>query len=210
MLPRLTVQFRADVASGKIERALDDGEYKTLPALAAAYGISTHAVRAIAPRLFSDARERRAKARAEEIALSRRKREHERAARLRQAEAAADKQAPRHTPKAAKPDPSTMTPADLLAWRKGHGFTQRDAAYRLGMTLRPYQYHEAGTTRGGFKIPRIPRTIELATMGLDMALRVAKLREQEGAPEPVDAEQILRVYRAAGGRDDARAAQGVA
>lgn len=103
-----------------------------------------------------------------------------------------------------------MTPGALAEWRRGHGLSQRDAAHMLGIALRPYQYHEKGETRGGFRPPWVPRWLELATKGLDMELRVNKLRLTEAKPEPVDAKQIARIYRTLAGDDDAGGTEGVA
>jgi DNA-binding XRE family transcriptional regulator len=72
--------------------------------------------------------------------------------------------------------PSSMAPADLRAWRKGHCLTQPDACKLLGISLRPYQHAENGNTRGGFKVPKVPRLIELATKGLDVELRLVRYR----------------------------------
>lgn len=35
-----------------------------------------------------------------------------------------------------------MTPATLLAWRRSHNYTQREAAEALGVALRSYVYWE--------------------------------------------------------------------
>ena len=72
--------------------------------------------------------------------------------------------------------PGKMTPAQLVDWRKAHGFSQQDAAAMLGMSRRPYQYLEGGETRGGFRPPTIPRTVELAIKGLDVELRLLRYR----------------------------------
>jgi transcriptional regulator with XRE-family HTH domain len=72
--------------------------------------------------------------------------------------------------------PATMAPTDLLAWRKSHGLSQEDASNLLGMARRPYQYLEQGKTQAGMRLPKIPRLIELATKGLDMELRVIRMK----------------------------------
>lgn len=114
------------------------------------------------------------------------------------------------TPKLAGPVSSAMTPEALRAWRAGHGFSQKDAAHYLGMAPRDYQYRESGRTRNNYRMPFVERWIELATKGLDMELRLAKLRKQEGEASPVDAAKVTRLYRTLGGKDDAGRAKGVA
>lgn len=110
------------------------------------------------------------------------------------------------TPHLAAPVRATMTPAQLIEWRQGHGLSQQDAAHLLGMALRPYQYREAGATRGGYRVPRVDRLIELATKGLDMELRVAKMlaRTETRRAGPIDEEQVASLYRTLAGHDDAK------
>ena len=79
------------------------------------------------------------------------------------------------SPKIAKIPPS-MTPADLLAWRKGHGLSQEDACNMLGISRRPYQYAEKGVTQAGYRLPTVSRILELAVKGLDAELRLVRHR----------------------------------
>lgn len=54
-----------------------------------------------------------------------------------------------------------MTPADLKAWRGRMGLTQPDLARRLGVTLRAYQYWEAGErSNPGLLLVRALRDLE--------------------------------------------------
>lgn len=108
--------------------------------------------------------------------------------------------------------PSTMTPADLVAWRKGHGFSQEDAANLLGIARRTYLHLERGNTRGGYKLKNIPRRDALAVRGLDSELRILKfrlgrrtLRDDEDGREPIGSGD-----RADPGHLDAGATEGVA
>jgi transcriptional regulator with XRE-family HTH domain len=72
--------------------------------------------------------------------------------------------------------PARMTPAELIAWRKQHGFSQEDAGNMLGVARRTYLHYERGDTRGGYKQPTVPRLVELAIKGLDAELRIVKYR----------------------------------
>ena len=116
------------------------------------------------------------------------------------------------------PIPGTMKPGELISWRKGHGFSQADACALLGISRRTYQHYELGNTRGGFSLPRLPRIVELAIRGLDVELRVLKMRagglslaemkaEAVADEKPdracADGQSLRRGDRAAGRRDDA-------
>lgn len=56
-----------------------------------------------------------------------------------------------------------MTPANLNDWQRRHGFTRAQAAARLGISRRMYQYYAAGERP-------IPRTVELATRAINAGL----------------------------------------
>ncbi len=53
-----------------------------------------------------------------------------------------------------------MTPAQFKAWRKQHGFKQKEAAEKLGLKKRMIQYYETGQRNG--KTVEIPLYIRLA------------------------------------------------
>lgn len=65
-----------------------------------------------------------------------------------------------------------MTPAELKVWRKQRGLIQRDAGALLGISKRTYNALETGINRGTALIT-VPRTIELATRGLDDEMKAA-------------------------------------
>ncbi|MEM7696386.1 MAG: helix-turn-helix transcriptional regulator [Pseudomonadota bacterium] len=53
-----------------------------------------------------------------------------------------------------------MTPDQFRAWRKAHGWKQRELADRLGLKRRMIQYYERGDRDG--KQVEIPKTVRLA------------------------------------------------
>lgn len=53
-----------------------------------------------------------------------------------------------------------MTPQQFRAWRKAHGWKQKDLADRLGLKRRMIQYYERGDRDG--KTVEIPKTVRLA------------------------------------------------
>jgi transcriptional regulator with XRE-family HTH domain len=60
-----------------------------------------------------------------------------------------------------------MTPDKLRQWRKARGLTQNNLAALLGLSRSAYIYLEKGDPRRKDKSLTIPRTAELALMGLD-------------------------------------------
>lgn len=64
----------------------------------------------------------------------------------------------------------TLTSGALREWRERHAFTQETAARALGLSRRTLAYYEQGDKP-------IPRTVALATRGLD-----AELSPSDGAP----------------------------
>ena len=110
-------------------------------------------------------------------------------------------------PRVMRQIPASMKPADLRNWRKGHGYTQPEAARLLGLSPRTYTYHETGTTRAGYRVPTVPRLVELAIKGLDAELRLVKYRMQRQAQ---DGKPLDPGVGAHSGHDDAGGSAGVA
>jgi transcriptional regulator with XRE-family HTH domain len=54
-----------------------------------------------------------------------------------------------------------MTPAKLIQWRKNLGWSQTDAVDALGISVRAYQYLEAGVTSRARPLKFIPKLTEL-------------------------------------------------
>lgn len=57
-----------------------------------------------------------------------------------------------------------MTPRQLLSWRNRLGLSQKEAAGALGLSLRAYQYQEAGERQ------KIPRYLALACAAIAFGL----------------------------------------
>jgi len=80
-----------------------------------------------------------------------------------------------------------MTPKQFRAWRKALGFSQKEAAERLGLQRRVVQYYEKGSRDG--KPVAISKAVSLAcysiTCGVsDFDGRTINWQDDETASEP--------------------------
>lgn len=61
-----------------------------------------------------------------------------------------------------------MESGDFKKWRRGLGFSQKDAAHLLGLKRRMIQYYEKGE-RDGEKV-KIPRSVRLACYAISQGV----------------------------------------
>ena len=66
-----------------------------------------------------------------------------------------------------------MTPSELRAIRNRLGWSQTEAADRLGVSFRSYRYTEQGVNAHGKPQPAVPRALALAMLAYDLAAEIA-------------------------------------
>ncbi len=81
-----------------------------------------------------------------------------------------------------------MTPAEFKSWRKAMGYTQKDAAAALGISVSSVELYERGSRRDDDRPVDIPRRVELACE----ALRQGNALERETEETALLAPDVVR------------------